>query len=198
MLQPGTNVFLVTAFDQAGNSGNDTLTVIYQTPKQDQIITFPALANRTFGDAPIPLAAAASSGLLVQLSVISGPASCSNNVLSLPTEVALRPVLRGRIPAKQSVEARLLKVGIVSQGAGNAAFPHQVERNAVGERPFLVRAVAMEPEASGKKFGGGVNQRVVRIARYQLYDPVGARSVGALGKIVDRLAKDVFSDEHWF
>ena len=65
MLQPGTNVFLVTAFDQAGNSGNDTLTVIYQTPKQDQIITFPALANRTFGDAPIPLAAAASSGLIV-------------------------------------------------------------------------------------------------------------------------------------
>ena len=57
--------------------------MIYQTPKQDQIITFPALANRTFGDAPVPLAAAASSGLLAQFSVISGPASLSNNVLVL-------------------------------------------------------------------------------------------------------------------
>jgi hypothetical protein len=37
-LQPGTNV---TAFDQAGNSGSDTLTVIYQTPKQDYTCACP-------------------------------------------------------------------------------------------------------------------------------------------------------------
>ncbi len=82
-LQPGTNVLTVSAFDQAGNSGSDTLTVIYQSPKQNQSITFPAIANRTFGDAPIPLAAAASSVLPVSFSIVSGPASLSNNVLSL-------------------------------------------------------------------------------------------------------------------
>ena len=82
-LQPGTNILTVTGFDQAGNSGSDTLTVIYQTPKQDQTITFPAVANRTFGDAPILLAAAASGGLPVTFSVVSGPASLSSNLLTL-------------------------------------------------------------------------------------------------------------------
>ncbi len=57
-LQPGTNVLTVTAFDQAGNSGRDPLTVIYETPKQNQTVTFPAIANRSFGDAPVLLAAA--------------------------------------------------------------------------------------------------------------------------------------------
>ena len=64
-LLPGTNVLTTTAFDQTGNSGRDTLTVIFQTTNQDQTITFPAIADRTFGDAPVPLVAAASSGLLV-------------------------------------------------------------------------------------------------------------------------------------
>ena len=40
-------------------------------------------ANRASSDAPVPLAAAANSGLLVDFSVVSGPASLSNNVLSL-------------------------------------------------------------------------------------------------------------------
>jgi hypothetical protein len=82
-LQAGTNLLTVTAFDQAGNSGSDTLTVTYQAPQQSQTITFPAVADRTFGDTPIPLAAAASSGLPVSFSVVSGAASLSNNVLTL-------------------------------------------------------------------------------------------------------------------
>lgn len=83
VLQPGTNILTATAFDQAGNNSNDTLTVIYQTPKASQTITFPSLADKVFGDAPITLTAAASSGLPVSFSVQSGPASVSNNVLTL-------------------------------------------------------------------------------------------------------------------
>jgi uncharacterized repeat protein (TIGR02543 family) len=84
LLQPGTNIFTATAFDQAGNSSNATLAVIYQTTNQNQTITFPAIADHTFGDAPIPLVAAASSGLPVTFSVISGPATLSSsNVLML-------------------------------------------------------------------------------------------------------------------
>ncbi len=82
-LQPGTNILTVTAFDVAGNSGSDTLTVIYQSPKQNQGIAFPAVANCTFGAPPVPLVAAASSGLPVSFNVLAGPASLSNNVLRL-------------------------------------------------------------------------------------------------------------------
>ena len=83
-LLPGTNIITATAFDATGNSGSDTLTVIYPTTNQNQTITFPAIADHTFGDAPIPLVAAASSGLPVTFSVVSGPASLtSSNVLTL-------------------------------------------------------------------------------------------------------------------
>ena len=82
-LQLGTNVLTVTAFDQAGNHSNDTLTVIYQTPRAGQTITFPAIADRTFGDLQIPLAAAATSGLDVSFNVLNGPASLSSNLLTL-------------------------------------------------------------------------------------------------------------------
>ena len=83
-LLPGTNIITATAFDATGNSGSDTLTVIYPTTNQNQTITFPAIADHTFGDAPIPLVAAASSGLPVTFGVVSGPASLtSSNVLTL-------------------------------------------------------------------------------------------------------------------
>jgi len=79
----GTNILTVDAFDAAGNVGRDALTVIYQPPMQNQTITFPAIANHTFGEAPVALAAAASSGLPVTFNVVSGVASLSSNVLTL-------------------------------------------------------------------------------------------------------------------
>ena len=82
-LYPGTNLLTVTAYDAAGNAGTDTLAVVYQTAKQNQTITFQSITNHTFGDAPIPLVAAASSGLPVTFSVISGSASISSNLLTL-------------------------------------------------------------------------------------------------------------------
>jgi pimeloyl-ACP methyl ester carboxylesterase len=84
MLLPGTNVLTVTATDMSGNSSNATLTVIYQSTNQNQTITFPAIADHTFGDLPIQLVAAAGSGLPVTFSVVSGPATLStSNVLTL-------------------------------------------------------------------------------------------------------------------
>jgi uncharacterized repeat protein (TIGR02543 family) len=82
-LLPGTNVLTVTAVDDAGNSSNATLTVIYQLTNQSQTITFPGIADHVFGDPPIPLIAAASSGLVVSFSLIAGPASLTNNVVTL-------------------------------------------------------------------------------------------------------------------
>ena len=83
-LLPGTNILTATAFDQAGNNSNATLTVLYQSTNQNQSITFPAISDHTFGDPAITLDAAASSGLPVTFSVVSGPATLtSSNVLTL-------------------------------------------------------------------------------------------------------------------
>ena len=51
--------------------------------KADQAITFPALANKTFGDAPFDLSASASSNLPVSFVVISGPATISGTTLQI-------------------------------------------------------------------------------------------------------------------
>jgi hypothetical protein len=82
-LSPGTNVITVTAFDAAANSRSASLAVVYQPPKQAQTITFSPTGDRTFGDAPFPLLAAASSGLPVKFTVVAGPASIANNILTL-------------------------------------------------------------------------------------------------------------------
>lgn len=82
-LFPGTNVLTITAFDAAGNTGTDSLAVIYPLGNQLQTITFPAIPDQTFGAQPFSLAAAASSGLPVTFNVISGPATLSSNLLTL-------------------------------------------------------------------------------------------------------------------
>ncbi len=88
-LQPGTNVITVTAFDQAGNAGSDMLTVVYQAPKQDQNIFFQPPVDRSFGDMPFPLVAAASSGLPVKFSVISGPGVVTADTMLTLTGVGI-------------------------------------------------------------------------------------------------------------
>ena len=83
-LLPGTNNITVNAFDAAGNVGSDVIKVIYNPPLQSQTIDFPQISDHVFGDPLIQLAAAASSGLSVTFSVISGPATLtSSNVLAL-------------------------------------------------------------------------------------------------------------------
>ena len=49
----------------------------------DQTIDFPAPADKTFGDADFDLAATASSGLPVEFSIVSGPATLSGATVSI-------------------------------------------------------------------------------------------------------------------
>lgn len=51
--------------------------------RSSQTITFPALPNRTWGDAPFTLDATSSSGLPVTVEVVSGPATLSGSTLTL-------------------------------------------------------------------------------------------------------------------
>ncbi len=140
-LQPGTNILIVTAFDQAGNGSNDVLTVIYQTPKQSQTITFPTLADKTFGDAPIPLVAAASSGLTVSFSVLSGPATRSNNVLTITGAgtVNVRASQSGNVAFNAAPDVtNSFNVGKADQAITFGLLPDK----SVGAAPFAVNATA--------------------------------------------------------
>jgi hypothetical protein len=52
-------------------------------PPISQSITFNPLLDKTYGDSPFTLSATASSGLPISFSVVSGPATLSNNVLTI-------------------------------------------------------------------------------------------------------------------
>jgi hypothetical protein len=78
-----TGLQTVTASDVthpgiASNTGS--LTVVN---KGNQTITFPSPGNRTYGAAPITLAATASSGLPVIYTVTNGPATVSGDILTI-------------------------------------------------------------------------------------------------------------------
>jgi sugar lactone lactonase YvrE len=64
---------------------------------QAQTITFPPIAARVLGEAPFPVSAAASSGLPVALSVVSGPATLAGQTVTLTGAgtVVLRAVQGG-------------------------------------------------------------------------------------------------------
>lgn len=140
-LLPGTNVLTVTAFDQAGNSSNATLTVIYQSTSQNQTITFPAIADRTFGSAPIPLVAAASSGLPVNFNVVSGSASLSNNVLALTGAGVV--TVQANQPGNGSFNAATpVQVSFNVARADQAIAFVPVPAKSVGDAPFVLSATA--------------------------------------------------------
>ena len=84
-LLPGVNVLTVTAFDLAGNTAKASIAVTYQPSKQDQSIYFQELADKGFGDPPINLFAAASSGLPIAYEVVAGPAVINNVNLLMVT-----------------------------------------------------------------------------------------------------------------
>ncbi len=64
-----------------GYSGSTSGTLVIA--KADQTITFGELADKTYGDAPFNISATASSGLPVSFTVTSGPASISDNTVTI-------------------------------------------------------------------------------------------------------------------
>jgi hypothetical protein len=71
---------------QPGNSNYNAAATVqcsFNVSKIPQSITFGALSQQELGDVPFPLNATASSGLLVSLEILSGPATLSGNVVTL-------------------------------------------------------------------------------------------------------------------
>jgi uncharacterized protein (TIGR03437 family) len=159
-LQDGSAVVATAPFDSYGNAtfavtfttaGAHTLVATYPgdlrttgstTPplaidvgKGTQTISFPILPNPAYGDPPFTVPAFASSGLPVALTVVSGPATISGNVLTLTgvgavTLQASQPGNANWLPAPDvqqqfQVAAPSLRIDAVlnaaSYGAGSLA-----------------------------------------------------------------------------
>jgi gliding motility-associated-like protein len=85
-INSGVNSYPITVSDRnlhAANYSfsfaNGTLTV---TPAA-QTITFPAITDKTYGDAPLTLNASSNTGLPVAYRVVSGPATISGNTVTI-------------------------------------------------------------------------------------------------------------------
>ncbi len=76
---------------------------------QSQTITFAAITDKTYGDAPFTLSATASSGLAVTYSVVSGPVSLSGN------EVTITGAGAATISVNQAGDANYLPAPEVTQ-----------------------------------------------------------------------------------
>jgi gliding motility-associated-like protein len=74
-----TSTGTLSAANYVFTAADGTLTIDPAT----QTITFPAIGNKTYGDAPFPLTATSDAGLTVSFTVTSGPATISGNILTI-------------------------------------------------------------------------------------------------------------------
>lgn len=79
----GSQVVMVTGTDPSGNTASASVEVTVQPNKADQQIIAPTIPSRSYGDEPFLLAVEASSGLAVELSLVSGPVTLSNNEVTI-------------------------------------------------------------------------------------------------------------------
>jgi hypothetical protein len=89
---------------------NGTLTIT----QASQIISFPAITNKAYGDAAFTLNATSSSGLPVIYSVVSGPATINGNAVGITGAGTVT------IAANQAGDANYLAAG---QAAQSISFP---------------------------------------------------------------------------
>jgi subtilisin-like proprotein convertase family protein len=71
------------ALSATNAAGTGTADLVLTIAKGSQTITFGALPDKNYGDAPFALSATASSGLTPSFSIVSGPATVSGNTVTL-------------------------------------------------------------------------------------------------------------------
>ena len=76
---------VVVRASQAGNGDYMAAPNVNRSfaPPAAQTITFGALTNKTYGDAPFTVSATASSGLTVSFSIVWGPATLAGNTVTI-------------------------------------------------------------------------------------------------------------------
>ncbi len=140
-----TGVGTVTVeVSQSGNNNYNAATPVTQSfsvGKASQTITFAALSNKTFGDAPFPLTATASSGQVVSFRIVSGPATLSGNVLTITGAGTVA------VEASQAGNATFNAAAPVNQSftvarAAQTITIAPLPAKAFGDAPFSVDATA--------------------------------------------------------
>jgi sugar lactone lactonase YvrE len=130
--------------EQQGDADYDAANPVDQpfaVAKASQTISFSALGNKTYGDAPFDIAATTSSGLSVSLSILNGPASISGNTVTITGAgmVTLR--------ASQGGNTNYNAAPNVDQSFSVAKADQTIRFDALGDRtytdsPFGVTATA--------------------------------------------------------
>jgi hypothetical protein len=128
---------------QAGNATYNPATPVQQSfivAKAAQTITFAALSNKNYGDAPFALTATASSGLPVSFRVISGPATVSGNTVTITGAglVTIEASQTGNANYNTAAVTQSFTVNKASQFITFAALSNKT----LGDAPFTVNATA--------------------------------------------------------
>ncbi len=137
----GTVVIQAT---QPGNTNYAAATPISQSfivSLATQTITFPAIPNQIYGNAPFTLSATASSGLPVSYAVTSGPATLSGNTVTITGAgaVTIQATQPGNTTyAAASPVSQSFTVATESQTITFPAIPNHV----AGDPPFTLDATA--------------------------------------------------------
>lgn len=109
----GSYAVTATVADPAySGSANGTLIIA----KADQAISFDAIPNKTYGDSPFTIYAAANSGASPTLSIVSGPATIAGNTITLTGvgTVLVRTTLAG--DANHNAAASVDRSFVVGKG----------------------------------------------------------------------------------
>ncbi len=139
----GTGTVVIQA-NQAGNATYAAASPVSQSftvSTASQTITFPAIPNHAFGDAPFTLSATASSNLAVSYAVTAGPATVAGNTVTLTGAGTVT------IQASQSGNATYAAATPVSQSftvvlaTQTITFP-AIPGHVVGDAPFTLSATA--------------------------------------------------------
>jgi hypothetical protein len=111
------------------------------TAKLNQTITFGALANKNYGDAPFTVSATASSGLAVTFSILSGPATISGNTVTITNTgtVTVRASQAGN--GTYNTAPNVDQAFTVSPASQTITFGALANKN-YGDAPFTVSATA--------------------------------------------------------
>jgi hypothetical protein len=139
----GTGTVVIQA-SQAGNSTYAAATPVSQSftvSTAVQTITFPAIPNHTFGDAPFTLGATASSNLAVTYAVTSGPATVAGNTVTLTGagSVTIQASQAGN--ATYAAATPVSQSFTVAQASQTITFP-AIPNHTVADAPFALNATA--------------------------------------------------------
>ncbi|HVZ19652.1 MAG TPA: choice-of-anchor tandem repeat GloVer-containing protein [Vicinamibacterales bacterium] len=137
----GVHTVLISSIDSLNLTASCTLTV--EIDKRSQTISFPPIADPTFGAAPIALSGTATSGDPVSFQVVSGPGMLSGNMLTLTgagtivvsaTQAGDAEYLAAP-PVQQTVTVQKAASTVTITGAGTFTYsgqPHAVVATATG------------------------------------------------------------------